>query len=149
LEAIVKPRESFEGGSVLAVRDFRIYLGATFLASLAVQAQSVAVRWQVYKITASPLSLGYVGLVQFLPTLALTLHAGAAADRHDRRLIMSASALTRAITASAFVALSIANVSKDYCRAVPASWRPAETSFEAPGTRSAAIRWVTFGTPFL
>jgi len=111
LEAIVKPGEGFDGGSLLAVRDFRIYVGATFLASLAVQAQSVAVGWQVYKITRSPLSLGYVGLVQFLPTLALTLHAGAAADRHDRRLIMSASALTRAITATAFVALSIANVS--------------------------------------
>src|SRR5215469_6859228 len=111
LEAIVKPHESFESNSLLAVRDFRIYLGATFLASLAVQAQSVAVGWQVYKITASPLSLGYVGLVQFLPTLALTLHAGAAADRHDRRLIMSASTLTRAITAGAFVALSVAKVS--------------------------------------
>ena len=111
MEAIVKPHESFESNSLLAVRDFRIYLGATFLASLAVQAQSVAVGWQVYKITASPLSLGYVGLVQFLPTLALTLHAGAAADRHDRRLIMSASTLTRAITAGAFVALSVAKVS--------------------------------------
>jgi MFS family permease len=111
LEAIVEPHEDLESGGLLAVRDFRIYLGATFLASLAVQAQSVAVGWQVYKITASPLSLGYVGLVQFLPTLALTLHAGAAADRHDRRLIMSASALTRASTASAFVVLSIAKVS--------------------------------------
>src|SRR5215469_16066962 len=111
LEAIVRPRESFESGSLLEFRDFRIYLGATFLASLAVQAQSVAIGWQVYKITSSPLSLGYVGLVQFLPTLALTLHAGAAADRHDRRLIMSASALTRAITAGTFVALSIAKVS--------------------------------------
>jgi MFS family permease len=111
LEAIVNPHDDFEPGSLLEVRDFRIYLGATFLASLAVQAQSVAVGWQVYKITASPLSLGYVGLMQFLPTLALTLHAGVAADRHDRRLIMSAMALTRAITASVFVALSIANVS--------------------------------------
>ncbi|HLX38416.1 MAG TPA: MFS transporter, partial [Candidatus Binataceae bacterium] len=67
-------------------RDFAVYLSATFLATLAVMAQSVAVGWQVYKITLSPLALGYVGLVQFLPALMLTLPAGAVADRYDRRM---------------------------------------------------------------
>lgn len=95
---------------LIEVRDFRFYLGATFLASLAVQAQSVAVGWQVYKITGSPLSLGYVGLVQFLPALIFTLPAGTVADRYDRRLIMCASAVLRTLTAAVFVALSIGNV---------------------------------------
>lgn len=96
--------------SLFEIRDFRIYLGATFLASLSVQAQSVAVGWQVYKITRSPLALGYVGLAQFIPALLMMLPAGAVADRYDRRLVMCVSGAFRALTAAAFVALSIANV---------------------------------------
>jgi hypothetical protein len=37
--------------SVFSVREFRVYLAATFLASIAMNAQSVAIGWQVYKIT--------------------------------------------------------------------------------------------------
>ena len=49
--------------------------------------QVVATGWSVYELTRNPLDLGFVGLVQFLPRVALTLWAGAVADRHDRRLI--------------------------------------------------------------
>jgi MFS family permease len=77
--------------SVFSVREFRVYLVATFLASVAMNAQSVAIGWQVYKITHSPLSLGYLGLVQFLPMMAMTLPAGSAADRFDRCAIMIAA----------------------------------------------------------
>ncbi|HXW84858.1 MAG TPA: MFS transporter, partial [Candidatus Binataceae bacterium] len=97
------------GSSVFAVRDFRIYLISTFVGNVAINAQSVAVGWQVYKITGSPLSLGYVGLMQFLPLMVMTLPAGTIADRFDRRLIMAISACARALIAVTFVALSIAS----------------------------------------
>jgi MFS family permease len=96
--------------SLLDIRDFRIYLAATFLTSLAAQAQSVAVGWQVYKITRSPLALGYVGLAQFLPALLMMLPAGDVADRYDRRMTMWVSGAFRALSALIFVVLSIANV---------------------------------------
>lgn len=47
----------------------------------------VAIGWQVYELTNSALSLGLVGLVQFLPQLLLTLVVGHVADRYDRRRI--------------------------------------------------------------
>lgn len=50
--------------------------------------QSVAVGWQVFAITHRPLDLGYVGLVQFLPGILLSLPAGHAADRFDRRAVL-------------------------------------------------------------
>jgi len=50
---------------------------------------SVAVGWQIYALTGSPLYLGLVGLAQFLPTLLLSLLAGHVADRYDRRLVFS------------------------------------------------------------
>ena len=49
--------------------------------------QVVATGWSVYELTRDPLDLGFVGLVQFAPRVALTLWAGAVADRYDRRLI--------------------------------------------------------------
>ena len=49
--------------------------------------QVVATGWSVYVLTNNPFDLGLVGLVQFLPRIALTLWAGAVADRYDRRWI--------------------------------------------------------------
>jgi len=82
--------------SVLALRDFRLFLAGRFIGSLTMQIQSVAVGWQVYEITRSPMSLGFVGLAQFLPMVLLLLPAGDIADRFDRRLIAAASYLAQA-----------------------------------------------------
>lgn len=70
-------------------RDFVLYLAARFLATLAVQMQTVAVGWQVYAATRDPLDLGVVGLSQFLPFVLLILPAGQLADSRDRRRIMT------------------------------------------------------------
>jgi MFS family permease len=71
-------------------RDFAFLLAARFLATLAVQMQTVAVGWQVYEVTRDPLDLGLIGLSQFLPFVLLILPAGHVADRHDRRRILAA-----------------------------------------------------------
>ena len=56
---------------------------------LAYNMLTVAVGWQVYELTNSPLSLGLVGLVQFLPQFLLTLVVGHVADQHERgRVVM-------------------------------------------------------------
>jgi MFS family permease len=52
--------------------------------------QSVAIGWQVYALTGSAFDLGLIGLAQFLPIMVLTLAAGHAADRYDRRWIVAA-----------------------------------------------------------
>jgi len=49
----------------------------------------VAVGWQVYEITRRPLDLGLTGLVQFLPGVLLFLVAGHAADRFNRRNLLT------------------------------------------------------------
>jgi len=48
---------------------------------------TVAVGWKVYELTDSALSLGLVGLVQFLPQLLLTFVVGHVADRYERRRV--------------------------------------------------------------
>ena len=69
-------------------RDFRRFVLSRLLSILVLETTSVAVGWQVYAITRAPLSLGLVGLAQFLPSLGLTLLAGHAADQLDRRRIV-------------------------------------------------------------
>jgi MFS family permease len=74
--------------SALAYPDFADFQFARMFTVLALEMQSVAVGWRVYEITKSPLSLGYVGLAQFLPGIVLFLVAGHAADRIDRRRLL-------------------------------------------------------------
>ena len=57
-------------------RDYRLYQVARFLVIIGLEMQSVAVAWQVYEITRRPLDLGYVGLVQFMPGILLSLIVG-------------------------------------------------------------------------
>jgi len=64
------------------------FFAARFVAIIALQMQSVAIGWDVYSRTHRALDLGYVGLAQFVPAALLSLVAGAAADRFDRRRIL-------------------------------------------------------------
>jgi MFS family permease len=95
---------------VLKHRDYRLFLLARLLMTAAIQIQSVAVGYQVYEITSDPLQLGFVGLAQFLPMLALILPAGDLAERYNRRTILLISCLLEAVVASAFFALTVFKV---------------------------------------
>src|SRR5439155_17259675 len=65
---------------------------------------TVAVGWQLYTLTGSALDLGLLGLVQFVPTIALTLVGGPGADRHDRRVVV---VVCQVAQAGASVALAV------------------------------------------
>jgi MFS family permease len=88
-------------------RDFGLYFSGVFMATLANQIQSVAVAWQIYAITHSPLALGYVGLAQFLPIAALFFVAGDIADRHNRRRILAISYAVQALAAALLLVLTL------------------------------------------
>ncbi|WP_026871503.1 MFS transporter [Inquilinus limosus] len=94
-------------GSVFRHRGFACYWTAKLIATFAVQFVSVAVGWQVYDLTRDPFDLGLVGLVQFLPSLALVLVTGAAADRYNRRMIMAVCIVGEILCALALLALTI------------------------------------------
>ncbi len=68
--------------------NFRRYLTARFLVTVASEMQSLAVAWQIYALTHRPLDLGLVGLAQFLPGILLFPIAGHAADRFPRQRIL-------------------------------------------------------------
>lgn len=87
-------------------RDLPLYLCSQVLARVATLVESVSVGWQVYDLTRSPLALGIVGLVEFVPMFLLALPAGELADRLDPRRILGTSRLVEAV-ASALLLLFV------------------------------------------
>lgn len=92
--------------AALAHRDFRFYVAARFLATLAVQMQGLAVGFQLYELTHRKIILAWVGLAQFLPIVGLSILAGQVADRRDRRAILVICDLVFAAAAVALFVLS-------------------------------------------
>lgn len=86
-------------------REFAAYFVARQSSLLAFSIEDVAVSWQIFQLRHSPLDLGLVGLVLFLPQLLLALPAGVLADRADRRLIIIASSCAEALGLAGFIAL--------------------------------------------
>jgi MFS family permease len=84
------PSDARAGRAAFAHPAFVIFEIARFLIVAAVEMQAVAVGWQVYEITKSPLDLGYVGLAQFLPAILLFPVSGHTSDRFPRRYVLSA-----------------------------------------------------------
>ena len=75
-------------GQPLSMPAFKWFLLGQTVSFIAYQMLAVAVGWQIYDLTHSALSLGLVGLVQFLPQFLLTLVVGHVADHYNRRHIL-------------------------------------------------------------
>jgi MFS family permease len=82
-------------------------VAARICMAFAMQMQNVAIGWHVYAVTGSALSLGLVGLFQFLPTILLVLLTGHAADRFDRRRIVYLSLLVQAMASVGLFAFAM------------------------------------------
>lgn len=78
-------------------RPLVLFLLGRLSSTVAYQMLSVAVGWQIYALTGSPIYLGLVGLAQFLPMCLFSLLAGHVADGYDRRMIFRVCQITQAI----------------------------------------------------
>src|ERR1700761_5923268 len=88
-------------------RDLHFFVSSRFIATVAVQAQSLAIGWQIYDMERTALALGLVGLCQFLPMFLLTLPAGDITDRFNQRRIYSLAAILQGCCSALFLLLSL------------------------------------------
>ncbi len=78
----------------LAQRDFRLLWLGMLVSQTGSWMQLVTTNWLLWELTQSPLMVGLNGLFRSLPFIAMSLYAGALADRLDRRrLLMAANAV--------------------------------------------------------
>ena len=106
----MKDTGSLGGFAALAHRDFTLFLTAKFFTSVAGQMLVVAVGWQVYQMTGRLIDLGFIGLSQFLPFVALALFAGHAADRYDRKLVIVLCNVAHVICGIALLGMTLFEV---------------------------------------
>jgi MFS family permease len=88
-------------------RDLPVCLAVRFLCEAATLALSVVIGWSVYKTTKTPLALGIVGIMEFIPTVLLTLPAGDLCDRLSPRPLVVAGLALQCLCAVALFALSV------------------------------------------
>ncbi len=81
--------------ALLKERDYILFWGTRWTGSFASQIQSVAMGWQMYalarmdrSVEESAFLVGMIGLAAFIPVFLLTLPAGEAADRYDRKKVL-------------------------------------------------------------
>lgn len=82
---------------------FRRLFAGQLVSLIGRQITVVAVPYQVYSQTHSPLAVGALGLVQALPLIAFSLLAGAVTDRIDRRRILMVTQLCLAVCSAALL----------------------------------------------
>ena len=82
-----------EAFAVMRVRNFRLYLFYRVFMTMAAIMQSVIVGWQIYDLTHNVLWLGFIGLVEVIPQVTVSLFAGHYSDIWNRHKIIKYSSL--------------------------------------------------------
>lgn len=85
---------SGEAFSAVRYRNFRFFLGYRFFMTTATLMQSVIVSWHMYFLTKNVLWLGFIGLVEVIPQVSISLFAGHYVDLwHRKKIIMTTTIL--------------------------------------------------------
>ena len=87
-----------------ASRDFRLLFAGQAVSLFGSMMTFVALPWQMYRLTGSPLAVGLLGVAEFVPIFLMAFVGGALADAVDRRLMVR---LTEAVLALGTLVLAL------------------------------------------
>lgn len=96
--------------AVLRDGNFRLYVAGRFCSTMAMTLLAASISWQVFAISESALQLGLIGVARFVPSLALTLVGGAAADSYDRRRIVLTAEVALILVALSLMTITFADL---------------------------------------
>ena len=122
--------------SALRHRDFRLYWVGFVIAVSGQQMQWMIEGWLIYQLSGSAVLLGVHGIVQFIPSTALTLFGGALADKFDQRKLLIAMQLLFIVVLGALSALGLAGVLTAWHVIVGGFALSAIGSFEGPARQA-------------
>jgi MFS family permease len=154
--------------SLLRHKQFALYWLTRVLSTGGYQIISVAIDWQIYQLTESPLLVGLTGLILFIPVIAGTFVIGHVADHYDRRWVIRVCQVGKAAGAALLLVAGYTgylNVTVIYfvvflvgtCRAfegptlhtIPPSIMPREVLSRAIAAGTIAQQMAQIGGPFL
>lgn len=87
---------ALDTGPLRRHRDFRLLFTGQLVSLFGTMMTAVALPYQAYALTHSPLAVGLFGVVQLIPLLALAFLGGALADAFDRRRLVQLTELSLA-----------------------------------------------------
>lgn len=122
--------------SLLKNRDYILLQIGIFISRTGSFMQDVAVNWQIYELTKSPLSLGIVGLAKFLPVLVFSMISGIAADAFNRKKIIFFVQFFSIINSLAFAFLTISGKITPMLIYIIVALESGFASFETPARQS-------------
>ncbi len=121
LSAPIPPRRFSQGFRALKNRNFRLFLTGQLISVTGTWMQTTAQAWLVLQITGSPLKLGLVTTLQFLPVTLLALFGGVLADRLWKRralVFTQSAALIQAFVFGILVAAGVIQLWHIYLLAI-------------------------------
>jgi len=128
--------------SSLAVYNYRLYFGGQLISLVGTWMQTTAQAWLVLRLTGSPLALGTVTTLQFLPITVFTLFGGAFADRLPKRralVITQTLAMAQAAILALLVATDRVQLWHVYALAL---WLGTVNAFDGPVRQSFVVELV-------
>src|SRR3954470_7093452 len=108
-EALDRAGGTSRGGLLapLRSRDFRLLWSGACVSLLGDGAFLVALAWQVYALSGAATAMSLVGIAMTVPTIVFLLVGGVASDRLDRRRVMLAADVVRAVAVGLLALLSL------------------------------------------
>ena len=73
----------------LRYKEFRFYLIARFLITIALSMQAVIIGYEIYELTNSKILLGLIGLTEAIPAIGIALYGGYVADKSEKRNLLT------------------------------------------------------------
>ena len=141
-EPLAAPADGSGRLSALRSRDFRLLLAGQVVSLTGTQMQHVAVVWQLYLATRSPLALGMLGFFRVVPIVVFALGGGVLADAFDRRKVMLVTQSALAVVSLALAILAHAQRTTPAAIYGLAFVAGAATAFDNPARQALVPRLV-------
>ena len=122
--------------SPLRHRDFRLFWTGLLLSSVGSQFTTVAMAWQIYELTDSPLQIGLIGLARAVPQIAILLFGGLLADAMNRRRLMMLTQASLFGVSGALALLTLAGSATPLRLYVATMFLALFSSLEAPSRQA-------------
>lgn len=123
-------------------RDFRLFVSGQVISLMGTWMQGVAQSWLVYRLTQSTVWMGTLGFCNHIPVLLLGPLAGIAADRYNRRRIVTVAQCAFMAQALTLAALTFSGrISIGWLIPLAALWGVIN-AFEIPARQSMFIHLV-------
>jgi MFS family permease len=142
-ETAAQSARGSERFAALRSRDFRLLLAGQVVSLTGTQMQQVAVVWQLYLLSGSPLALGMLGFFRIAPIVLLGLGGGVLADALDRRKLMLMTQSALALVSVALAVLSHTHRTTPAAIYTLAFIAGAATAFDNPARQALVPRLVT------